>query len=485
MSERTGKILIRLFLIFVFASVVVSAYKLNKTAQKRSQIELLRFNVITLGHNLHVVENKLLGFVDNDSYDFDFIKNVIKEINKSILEIDQKDRSYIKHNWKNFKEKYDLILSDIESIKTSISASRNSELFFKKLGSRITNDTTITKQQRSRIYKLVANVYISKKDAEVVKKENDFLLLRVVKQHSQNILENSKHRALAFENITKTSIQNTVDETLVGIAVAYKKCDEVFRNFQLILIVTCFILFTSLGLVGFLATKLNEKLKEKAVTLIRHKKSLDVAVLVSETDLDGCITYANEKFKEISQYSDAELIGENHRLLNSGTHSKEFWSNCWDTIKKENIWKGEVCNRSKDGSLYWVMATILPIFDSHAKAVGYTAIRVDITDKREAEKTLQHQSKLASIGSVAAGVGHEINNPLAICVGNISLLEKMLRKETINKEDISDKIKKISNSHERIRKIVDGLRTFSRVDSEDSEVFCVKSAIDKTVSLVA
>jgi len=196
---------------------------------------------------------------------------------------------------------------------------------------------------------------------------------------------------------------------IVSVKIPKEEIDPYFMNkfigelihdlFTLIFVFS--IIYFFIGYFKKLHNRMEELIEERTAELTHsntmlenYKKMMDENSIISKTDIDGIITYANENFLHISGYSQEELLGENHKLLSSQIHPKEFWEEMYDTLKYKKIWRGEICNLKKDGHLYWTNTTILSTVSIEGKVEGYTAIRIDITARKDAESGLNKLLKL-------------------------------------------------------------------------------------------
>lgn len=152
------------------------------------------------------------------------------------------------------------------------------------------------------------------------------------------------------------------------------------------------------------------------------ERALNEATIFAITDRDDKIIYPNDNFCELYKYTREELIGEKHDIYSSNFHPPSFFDEIWDTIQGGEVWKGEILNQAKDGTKYWLDTTIIPFVDANGERYKHISIQYDITDKRNTEEALRKTEKLAMIGELAAGIAHEIRNPLTTVRGFIQLL---------------------------------------------------------------
>ncbi|HYA23231.1 MAG TPA: ATP-binding protein [Terriglobales bacterium] len=238
-----------------------------------------------------------------------------------------------------------------------------------------------------------------------------------------------------------------------------------------------------------------------------------VSILI--TDLAGRITYANRRFLETTGYGYEEILGQNPRILKSGQTPPEEYKRLWQNISAGKEWRGEVCNRKKNGDLYWELEAIRPITDASGKVANFLAVKEDITERRAIEMRLQQAQKLEAIGQLAAGVAHEINTPMQFIGDNtrfvqqawasldelFSLLcspslaaidESQLRRvlEGIQAADPKYLQKEVPLAIEqslegiaRVIKIVCAMKDFSHPGSEEKKLADINQAIETTVTL--
>jgi PAS domain S-box-containing protein len=222
-----------------------------------------------------------------------------------------------------------------------------------------------------------------------------------------------------------------------------------------------------------------------------YKFALDASCIVAVTDVKGIIQYVNENFCKISKYGRDELIGKDHRIVNSGYHKKEFIRNLWVTIANGRIWKGEIRNRAKDGVIYWVDTTIVPFLDEHGKPYKYLAIRADITERKLGEEeilklneeleykvterthqltdALEREHSMSEMKSRFVSIAsHEFRTPLSAVLSSIALIERYVQMGDTDK--LHKHSKRIRSSVSQLTGILDDFLSLGKLDEGRVEV---------------
>jgi PAS domain S-box-containing protein len=189
--------------------------------------------------------------------------------------------------------------------------------------------------------------------------------------------------------------------------------------------------------------------------------------------------YVNPAFVETSGYSKEELLGKNPSIFSSRKNSKKFWKRMWDTINTGKVWVGEVENKRKNGEAFYTQLLVSPILDSDGKIWGFFGIHRDLSEKRMFEKQLIHTQKMESIGTLAAGIAHEVGNPLA----SISALVQVVLRTT-NDDFVKDKLGLVRSQVTRISKIIRDLVDFSRPSDYELQVMNINESIKEAVEIV-
>ncbi|MCB1317533.1 MAG: PAS domain-containing protein, partial [Leptospiraceae bacterium] len=198
--------------------------------------------------------------------------------------------------------------------------------------------------------------------------------------------------------------------------------------------------------------------------------ALDVSALVSATDRNGNITYANDNYTRVTGFTRDELIGQNPGLMNSGFHPPEFFQNLWETITRGQVWRGEIKNLNKDGELYWTDTVIVPFLDENNMPYQYMVIRYDITDRKTAEEKLKEARDMADEmnrlkSNFLANMSHEIRTPLN---GIMGLAQIMRMEENVSK--LHDYANLQLQSGRRLLETLTSILELSRLESHQTQL---------------
>ncbi len=199
---------------------------------------------------------------------------------------------------------------------------------------------------------------------------------------------------------------------------------------------------------------------------------------VQITDLNGKMIYVNTAFAKVSGFSKEELIGKSPSIFGSGKSSKNYWNKMWETISAGKVWFGEIEDRKKSGEPFYSELLISPILGKDDKVTGYFGIHRDMGEKITLEKRLINTQKMESIGTLAAGIAHEVGNPLA----SISALVQVAQRNTED-EFISEKLGLVKSQITRISKIIKDLVDFSRPSNFEFQLTDINKSIKEAVEI--
>ena len=219
--------------------------------------------------------------------------------------------------------------------------------------------------------------------------------------------------------------------------------------------------------------------RKKELDLLRFYNIAEKTVFPLQiTSLEGKMLYVNHAFETASGYTRDELLGNNPKIFGSKKQSKSFWADMWKTIMSGKVWVGEVENRKKDGLPFYSQLLISPILNSKGKVFGFFGVHRDLGEKKLLEKQLIHSQKMESIGTLAAGIAHEVGNPLA----SISAIVQVIQR-TSEDEFVIEKVGLIKTQITRISKIIRDLVDFSRPSNYELRLTDINQNIAEAVNI--
>ena len=234
-----------------------------------------------------------------------------------------------------------------------------------------------------------------------------------------------------------------------------------------------------IGVVQILKDITEQKKVEDHIRKLSHAIEQSSASVVI-TDNRGKIEYINPKFTKLTGYTREEAMGENPRIISSGETPPEVYKELWKTITSGNEWRGVFSNRKKNGELYWESASISPVKDDKGVITNFIAVKDDITEQKRAQEQLMRSHKMVSLGQQAAGVCHEILNPINIISSHVQLMLMEAEKGSNLEKDA----KSIQEEVKRVVNITDGLLRFSRNETPTTENTEVNDLLENVIPIV-
>ena len=334
------------------------------------------------------------------------------------------------------------------------------------------------------------SIFYTKEDVENGQPEKNLQKVRNLGRLEYKAHRVRKDESLYWANIVFTVLKNNNDE-IIGYGKVIHDLSRQIKTEERI---------------GLLNKELEDRLQQSQSEISDYKHALDESAIVAITDQKGVIKHVNDNFCKISKYSVHELLGQDHRIINSGYHSKEVIRNLWVTIANGKIWRGELRNKAKDGTYYWVDTTIVPFLNEQGKPYQYLAIRSDITQRKLAEEqllkanedlenkvrqrtleltyALEKEKELNEMKSrFVSMASHEFRTPLSAILSSTSLIEHYMSPE--QEEKRKKHFDRIKSSVKNLTSILDDFLSLEKleqgkVEAHNSE-FNLKEFIEDAI----
>ncbi len=310
----------------------------------------------------------------------------------------------------------------IESVKNRISEDAPVFVIVQKLEKSILSLVVRNDKNQERIHYILKNLEDKIEELpELVQQEMRFLII-----HSRLIVSTKKQISELIDLILKMNLHKRVDKISTRYIHYYEQQIQYTDKYRIGLFALASLLSVLIFFFSRHMIKTAARLRETNKDLEFQKFALDQHSIVSITDVKGTITYANDKFLDISGYTRDEIIGQNHRIINSGEHDEAFFRQMWKTIANGEVWHGQIKNRKKGGGYYWVESTIVPFLNEKGKPFQYISMRTDITHQKEIQAKMAHDHQFLNHITDAMGEGIYVLNLQGRCIYMNKKAEELL-----------------------------------------------------------
>ena len=313
--------------------------------------------------------------------------------------------------------------------------------------------------------------------------------LEPVLLHGQQIMRVKEHVDAVFLDAYNSSLVQDISQFFVLYEQVHTLADNRASFYLNILFLLAALMAISILWFFMRLKKTAMTLQQTVRSLEFQKFALDQHAIVSIADKHGTIIYANEKFCQISGYEMEELLGKNHRIINSNTHPSSFFEEMWRSISQGNVWRGDIKNSTKTGGFYWVSSTIVPFLDDTGKPFQYVSIRNDLTQRKTLEEDLIHARDAAEMGArtktaFLANMSHEIRTPMNAVLG----FSEVVLQDTSLSSETQKHVRTIYSSAKSLLGIINDILDVSKMDSGkfilETVCFHLPNALAETLQTV-
>lgn len=486
------------FILILFIGLTYNLFQANDKIDKSFYINKQLDNLSLINDKIDLAINTVV-YMNYDHIDkliadmYEIVKNIENDMNDNSIEYRD-----ILNNLSSFKKKFDYKVSLINRFRSVNSLLNNSYRNSLKLKDVIDNE--ITDKSDIKIVNRVMEEMLSFSVAKIpysVKKLSDITKNKYKSSNMNSFLANINIYKSNFSKLQKIrddikdiNIQYSLD-TFTSSYIRYSK--SIIYNIKTIIvafIITLVGFFILLYMLIYRLGQTNRLLNAKTDDLEKSLLTINQNVMYSKSDLNGVMTDVSDAFCRISGYSRDELVGKNYSFLKSGDMDKNIFVDLWTTIKNNKKWIGEIQNKRKDGSIYWLRTTITPIFDNDNIKIGYSSILYDISDRimveklnstledrvkievdknREKVQHMLHQSRLAQMGEMISVIAHQWRQPLAAISSTSTSLIIKTKLKKLDDETIVRLAGKISEYSSHLSSTIDDFRDFFKSNKELKE----------------